>query len=168
MISLQKYDILLIGDKRMQKKKNKTNNLDMKFIKNKKNIIIIITIIITIFTCVKLNRRSLAEKEGLIYNSNKSFTKEQKVKGIKFKNIKCTYDGKSSLISYTIFNDTKKKIYLKNYDVYVKDKNKRTLTKIAANVMQTVYPKKEVKMANQVVGVDLTNAHYLELKLRTE
>ena len=166
MISLQKYDILLIGDKRMQKKKNKTNNLDMEFIKNKKNIIIIVVIILVIFTCIKINRRNLVEKDGLIYNSNKSFTKEQKVKGIVFKNIKCTYDGQNSLISYIMVNDTKEKIDLKNYDVYVKDKNNVILTKIAANVTQTLLPKKEVEMANQVIGVDLTNDYYLELKLR--
>ena len=58
----------------MQKKKNKTNNLDMEFIKNKKNIIIIVVIILAIFTCIKLNRKNLVEKDGLIYNSNKSFT----------------------------------------------------------------------------------------------
>ena len=63
-------------------------------------------------------------------------------------------------------NDTKEKIDLKNYDVYVKDKNNVILTKIAANVTQTLLPKKEVEMANQVIGVDLTNAYYLELKLR--
>ncbi len=150
----------------MQKKNNRNNKLDIKFIKNKKNIIIIIVIILAIFTCIKLNKRNLVEKDGLIYNSNKSFTKDQKVKGIVFKNIKCTYDGKNSLISYTMTNSTKEKINLKNYDIYVKDKKNVILTKISANVTQTIYPKKEIEMANQVIGVDLTNAYYLELKLR--
>lgn len=150
----------------MQKKNNRKNKLDIKFIKNKKNIIIIIVIILAIFTCIKLNKRNLVEKDGLIYNSNKSFTKDQKVKGIVFKNIKCTYDGKNSLISYTMTNSTKEKINLKNYDIYVKDKKNVILTKISANVTQTIYPKKEIEMANQVIGVDLTNAYYLELKLR--
>ena len=150
----------------MQKKNNRNNKLDIKFIKNKKNIIIIIVIILAIFTCIKLNKRNLVEKDGLIYNSNKSFTKDQKVKGIVFKNIKCTYDGKNSLISYTMTNSTKEKINLKNYDIYVKDKKNVILTKISANVTQTIYPKKEIEMANQVIGVDLTNAYYLELKLK--
>ena len=42
-------------------------------------------------------------------------------------------------------NDTKEKIDLKNYDVYVKDKDNKILTRIAANVTQTLLPKKEVE-----------------------
>ena len=163
LISLYKYDIILLGDKSMQNKNKKTNNI----IKNKK-IIIIIVIIIIILSCIKLNRNNTPKDDNLIYNNNKSFIKTQKVKGIVFKNIECSYDGKDSLLTYTIINDTKKKIYLKNYDVYVKDKHNTTITKIAANVTQTIKPKEELQMANQVVGVDLSKAYYLELKLKTK
>ena len=147
----------------------KTNNnkkKEIEFVKNKKNIIIVIAIILVILTCIKLNRNRIVEKDGVTYNNNKSFIKEQKVKGIVFKNIKCSYDGKNSLISYTMFNDTKEKIHLENYDIYVKDKNNVTLTKIAANITQTIEPKKGVDISNQVMGIDLTNAYYLELKVR--
>ena len=64
-------------------------------------------------------------------------------------------------------NETKKKIYLNNYDVIVKDKNNVRLTKIAAHITQTLAPKESLDMANQVVGIDLTNAYYMELKLNT-
>ena len=65
-------------------------------------------------------------------------------------------------------NETGKKIYLNNYDVIVKDKNNVKLIRISANVTQTLVPNEPVDMANQVVGVDLTNAYYMELKLNTK
>ena len=121
--------------------------------------VIILTVII-----VKLTTHG----DGITYNENESFVKTQEVKGIVFKNIKCTYDGKDSLISYTMVNETEKKIYLNKYDVIVKDKNNVHLTKITASVEQTLAPKKSLKMANQVVGIDLTKAYYMELKLNTD
>ncbi len=127
-------------------------------------IVVIILIIVGIFS-VTSNKKP---NDGLKYNNNKSFTKKQTVEGIVFKNIKCTYDGKNSLISYTMVNQTKESIYLNNYDIIVKDKNKEKLTKIAAHVTQTLSPKKSVDMANQVVGIDLTDAYYMELVINTE
>ena len=132
---------------------------------NKKYIIVPVVIIIIIIAFISTKRNTL--NDGLKYNNNKSFVKKQEVKGIIFKNIKCTYDGKDSLISYTMVNETKKKIYLNNYDVIVKDKNNVRLTKIAAHITQTLAPKESLDMANQVVGIDLTNAYYMELKLNT-
>ena len=66
-----------------------------------------------------------------------------------------------------MINKTKKDIYLNNYDVIVKDKNNVKLTRISAHVTQTFASKESVEMANQVVGVDLTSAYYMELKLNT-
>ncbi len=105
--------------------------------------------------------------DNIIYNNHRSFLKHQNKDGILFKNIKCAYDGKDSLITYIIVNDTDKKIDLNNYNVLIKDKSKTLITKIVANVEQTLEPGKEVKMANSVVGVDLTDAYYMELKLKT-
>ena len=123
---------------------------------------IIITIIL-VFIIIKNNK----SEDKIVYNKNESFVKTQSVEGRVFKNIKCSYDGKDSLLSYTMVNETEKKIYLNSYDVIVKDKKNVQLTKIAARVAQTFEPKKTVKMANQVVGVDLTDAYYMELKLNT-
>ncbi len=134
--------------------------------KNNKKYLLIPTIIIIIIIAI-IAVKDKTPNDGLKYNKNKSFIKKQEVKGIIFKNIKCTYDGKDSLISYTMINETKKKIYLNNYDVIVKDKNNVRLTKIAAHVTQTLDPKESVDMANQVVGIDLTNAYYMELKVNT-
>ncbi len=133
----------------------------------KKFLLILIAIFVIILICIIV---SLIGPSGdkIVYNKNESFVKTQKVKGIVFKNIECTYDGKDSLISYTMVNDTDKKIYLNKYDVIVKDKNNVRLTKIAPSVKQTLSPKKSLKMANQVVGVDLSKAYYMELKLNTD
>ena len=143
----------------MKKKKDKSRF-------NKKYLLILVAIvaIIIVFFIVKSNTTN----DGLKYNKNKSFIKTQKVEGIIFKNIKCTYDGKNSLISYTMINKTKKNIYLNNYDIIVKDKNNVKLTRISAHVTQTLAPKESVDMANQVVGVDLTGAYYMELKINTK
>lgn len=143
----------------------KKNKKKKKF--NKKYLLIPVLIIIIgiiIFLIIKRNNPD----DGLKYNNNKTFIQKQKVQGIVFKNIKCTFDGKNSLISYTMINKTKNKIYLNNYDIIVKDKNKVKLTRISAHVTQTLAPKESVEMANQVVGVDLTGAYYMELKLNTK
>lgn len=125
-------------------------------------IIFIIIIILIVALILLLTHKS---DDGLKYNKNKSFVSKQEVEGIVFKDIKCTYDGKNSLISYKMVNNTNKKIYLENYDVIVKDKNNNRLTRISAHVTQTLKAKESVEMANQVVGIDLSDAYYMELKL---
>ena len=148
-----------------------------KFIKSinfdKKLLLIIpaIIIMISFFIIIKKNTTSSNVKNSISndgYKYNNNFIKKQKVDGIVFKNIKCTYDGSNSLISYTMVNETKKDIYLDNYDIIVKDKNNEKLTKISAHVTQTFKSKESVEMANQVVGVDLTDAYSMELKLNKE
>ncbi len=147
------------------RRKNKKKNIINK--KNRKYLLIPVIIIIIIILAI-IVVRDKTPNDGLKYNKNKSFIKKQEVKGIIFKNIKCTYDGKDSLISYTMVNETKNKIYLNNYDVIVKDKNNVRLTKIAAHITQTLAPKESLDMANQVVGIDLTDAYYMELKINTD
>lgn len=152
-------------------KSKKNNNRETNNIGNKTTYILLlviigitIAIILAFYTVYNNNNKT---NDGLVYNKNKSFIKTQKVKGILFKDIKCSYDGKNSLISYTITNVTKDNIYLNNYDIIVKNKNKIQLTKIAADITQTLEPNKSVQMANQVVEIDLTDAYYMELKLNT-
>jgi hypothetical protein len=135
----------------------------------KKYILIIIAIIfvILLFVCIK-KCTSNNKDDGLKYNTNKSFIKEQKKDGIVFKNIKCTYNGEYSDISYTMVNETKDTIYLNNYDIIVKDKDKKRLTKIAAHINEKLVPNKSLDWVDRVVGIDLTDAYYMELKLNTE
>ena len=129
--------------------------------------VLVIILVVTII-CIKSCHHKDTLDDGLKYNNNKSFTKKQKVEGIVFKNIKCTYDGENSDISYTIVNDTSKDIYLNNYDIIVKDKNNNRLTKIAAHITETLKPKESLDWVDRVVGVDLTDAYYMELKLNTK
>ena len=126
----------------------------------------IIVVIVLIAITLGIDRTS---SDGLKYNKNKSFTKNQEVEGILFSNIKCAYDGNDSLISYTMVNGTSKKIYLDNYDIIVKDNQVVgvKLNKIAAHITQTIEPNETIEMANQVVGIDLTDAKYMELILDT-
>ena len=131
-----------------------------------KYLIIVLVVVILIVALILLFTHK--SDDGLKYNKNKSFVSKQEVEGIVFKDIKCTYDGKNSLISYKMVNNTKKKIYLENYDVIVKDKNNNRLTRISAHVTQTLKAKESVEMANQVVGIDLSDAYYMELIVNTK
>ena len=140
------------------------NNNSIKF--DKKYLLIIVLLIIIVLAFISVNNKN--QNDGLKYNKNSSFTKSQKVKGIVFKNIECTFDGKDSTISYTMVNENKKKIYLNNYDVIVKDKNNNRLTRIAAHFTDTIAPNKSLDRVDKVVGVDLTDAYYMELKLNTK
>ena len=133
------------------------------------NIIIIgLVSLLLVFCLVKLvSNDSKPTDSNLKYNKNKTFIKQQKIDGIAFKNISCTYDGKHSLISYTIINETGKDIFLSNYDIIIRDKNKQPITKIVASYSENLPSKKKISMANSVVGTDLSNAYYMELKLKT-
>lgn len=162
------------------KKNNSTKNIgsrsntrsmsgSIKKRKIKKIYIIIICLIclLMFFGLIKLiGSNSKEVDDNLIYNKNKSFIKHQKINGIAFKDINCTYDGKNSLITYTIINETNKDIYLSNYDVIIRDKNKQIITKIVASYSENIPPKKKISMANSVIGVNLSNAYYMELKLK--
>ena len=106
--------------------------------------------------------------DNLVYNKNKSFLNDHKVIGIVFKDIKCTYDGNNSLITYKIVNTNNKKIDLYNYEILVKDKNKKVLTTIEFSYNNTIFPDEEIEISNSVVGVDLTDARYMNLKLNTK
>ncbi|MBR2833750.1 MAG: hypothetical protein IKE75_04935 [Bacilli bacterium] len=146
-------------DKRTPKKIKKEKKIKM-------IIVLLIIIILIIFVLIKIAPIKKQVNDNLIYNNNKSFIKQQKIDEIVFENIKCSYDGKDSLITYKISNNTNKKLTLSNYDIIVKDKNKVVITKIVASVGQELAPKKSIDMANSVVGVDLTNAYYMELEMK--
>ena len=128
--------------------------------------LLVIIGVIVIFKKDKTNK--INESDDLIYNSNDSFLKDHKVIGIVFKDIKCTYDGNNSLVSYTIVNETNKKINLYNYEIVIKDDNKNTLAKIEFNYNNSLLPNKEVQISNSVVGVDLSDARYMNLRLNTK
>ncbi|MBR2678608.1 MAG: hypothetical protein IKE63_04245 [Bacilli bacterium] len=167
--TVKKKESVKVPSKSVRNVRNQAAVKTKRTINVKRIIILLIVIILIIFALIKIvSKPDKKVTDKLVYNKNESFIKSQKIDGIVFKNINCSYDGKNSLISYTIVNETKKKINLSNYDVFVKDKKKVIITKIVANVQQELEPKKGVDMANSVVGVDLTDAYYLELKLKID
>ena len=167
--TVKKKESVKVPSKSVRNVRNQAAVKTKRTINVKRIIILLIVIILIIFALIKIvSKPDKKVTDKLVYNKNESFIKQQKIDGVVFKNINCSYDGKNSLISYTIVNETNKKINLSNYDVLVKDKNKVVITRIAANVQQRLEPKKGVDMANSVVGVDLTDAYYMELKLKIE
>ena len=144
------------------------NRRKKKLIKKRiRGIFILLLIIIIIIGSIKIFTKD-NNSDNLVYNKNKSFLKKQKVQGIVFKDIKCTYDGKDSLISYVIVNKTKKKVNLNNYEIIVKDKNKKMMTKIVFSYNNDLLPNKEVEISNSVRGIDLSDARYMDLKLNSK
>ena len=135
-------------------------------------VIVLLCVLVVIAFLIIINKKdksnNLVDSDTAIYNKNNSFLKDHNVTGIVFKDIKCTYDGKNSLITYTIVNTTNKKINLYNYEILVKDKNKKTLTNIEFNYNNSLFPNEEVKISNSVIEVDLTNAYYMNLKINTK
>ncbi len=147
--------------KKIKKGKIKKKNLTILTI----GLIIIILIPLIIYNNRNTNNNKIKK---IIYNKNKSFTKEQTIEGIIFSDIKCSYDGKNSLISYNITNQTDKEINLKNYKVLVKDKKGTIITNIFIDFNRKIPPKEKMTYKNSIVGVDLSNAHSMELKLNTK
>lgn len=137
---------------------------------NKKLLVIVAIVLLCLLVIIgPIKIFTSEEKEDdLIYNKNKSFLIKHEVIGIVFKDIKCTYDGKNSLLTYKIVNTTDKKIDLYNYEILVKDKNKKVLTTIEFSYNNSLLPNKEVEISNSVVGVDLSDARYMNLKLNTK
>ena len=128
------------------------------------SIILIFLISIIYYSNNNTNNNNIKK---IIYNKNKSFTKEQTIEGIIFSDIKCLYDGKNSLISYNISNQTDQDINLNNYKVLVKDKKGTIITNIFINFSKKIAPKEKMIYKNSVVGVDLSDAYSMELKLNT-
>ena len=84
---------------------------------NKKHLIIVVVIIIIIIVLALIRINHKTPDDGLKYNKNKSFTKTQTVKGIVFKNIKCTFDGKVSLKGLEVYDN----IYIADGVLYLKE-----------------------------------------------
>ncbi len=101
----------------------------------------------------------------ITYNKNESFQQKQVKNDLTFDNIKCSYDGKDSLISYTITNETDKEINMKNYEVLVKDENDNVITRIFINFNGKLAPREKKEALNSVLNTDLTNAKKMELNI---
>ena len=138
--------------------------------KDKKIIIIlsIIAIILIIIGINKFNNNSNTNKTNtknkIEYNTNKNFTEDKNIDNISFTNIKCSYDGKNSLLEYTITNNKDTSIILNEYELIIKDKDNNILAIIAPVLEQEILPNTSYE-ASDAIDIDLTKANTLELKL---
>ncbi|MBR3198478.1 MAG: hypothetical protein IKG27_00525 [Bacilli bacterium] len=166
------------GKRRVYSKKNDMQNTRvMRNIKisnenkliNLKNIVISLTIIVFIIFMILVFIKLTSgpkKNDNLTYNKNKSFVKTQKIDGLIFKNIKCSYDGKNSLITYSVVNNTGKETELSNYNIIVKDKNNVPITKIAVGTGKKIKPKQTEIMTHSIIGADLSDAYSMQLELK--
>ena len=138
--------------------------------KNKKTYILLsiaILLIAILFFIKNQNNNNLQEKKIMIYNQNETFLQKQEEQGITFDDFQCYYDGEKSLISYVISNQTENTIKLNNYEVLVKDKDNNTISTIFVDANIELAPSQQKIGKNTVIGVDLSNAHKMELNLKT-
>ena len=151
----------------MKKEKVETKkSTDLKFIIAVIIIIILLGLIIWI-TFIKVNTSNnepKKEEPKIKYNTNENVVKDKEVNGILFTNIKCSFDGEYSIINYTIVNNTKETINLKEYEVIIKDKDGTIIAIISPNLDENIEPGKTRDTGN-AINIDLTKAYSMELNL---
>ena len=151
----------------MKKEKVETKkSIDLKFIIAVIIIIILLGLIIWI-TFIKVNTSNnepKKEEPKIKYNTNENVVKDKEINGILFTNIKCSFDGEYSIINYTIVNNTKETINLKEYEVIIKDKDGTILAIISPNLDEDIEPGKTRDTGN-AINIDLTKAYSMELNL---
>ena len=151
----------------MEKEKKKNGGLNNTLIIIILAIILLVAAGIGIFTSMngsKKNNKTKEDKQEVQYNTNEDVVKDKEVNGILFTNIKCSYDGNMSLITYTIVNHTGETINLKEYEVMVRDKDGNLLAVIAPNLDEDIAPEASVDAGN-AINIDLSNAFSMELNL---
>lgn len=102
--------------------------------------------------------------ENVIYNDNKDVIGDKEIKDVTFTNIECSFDGFSSLLSYTITNNSKKSIILKDYELIIKDKDDNILAIMVPGDNSELKPKESIDIGN-AIDINLTKASKLELRL---
>ena len=110
--------------------------------------------------------KKITDNKKIIKNKNKSFKKTKTIKNVTFSDIKCTFDGKDSLIKYVVSNRTDKKIHIDKYEALIKDKNKVLLTRILVDFSKDLNPGEKKAASDLVVGLDLTNAAYIDIEFK--
>ena len=105
-------------------------------------------------------------KEHLKYNTNKKFLADKKVEDLSFENIKCSYDGSDSILSYIIVNNSDKTVHLDEYEIVIKDDKDKVLATINPNYDYDLEAKAKFETSNSV-SVDLTKASKLDITLHS-
>ena len=132
---------------------------------NEKRIIfLVVLVIIAVFAFIRIGNFKKVENDNYTYNKNRSFLKKKEISGITFNSIECYYDGHDSFIKYVIANNTKEDIYLKKYDILVKDDKENIISTISVDFSQNLKSGDRMTYKNQIVGVDLSNAKTMEIK----
>ncbi|MCI6265923.1 MAG: hypothetical protein MR598_03640 [Erysipelotrichaceae bacterium] len=102
------------------------------------------------------------QNETVEYNNNPQITEEKNINNIIFTDIKCSYDGTYSLLTYKIINKTNQTIKLEEYEIIIKDKNNNILANISPSISQELKPQDEIETGN-AIDIDLREAYSLEL-----
>ena len=132
-------------------------------------VMIIISIVVGVVS-YNLGKKSIPkikekkEEPTIKYNTNEGIVKDKEINGILFTNIECAYDGNISLITYTIKNNTKETINLKEYEVNIKDKEGKLLAIMSPNLDKEIAPGESFDTGNSI-DIDLSNAYSMELNL---
>lgn len=104
------------------------------------------------------------QTENIIYNDNKDVTSDKEIDNVIFTNIECSFDGFSSLLTYTITNNNKKSIVLEDYELIIKDKDDNILAIMVPGDTSKLKSKESIDIEN-AIDIDLTKAFKLELRL---
>lgn len=126
--------------------------------------VFILALVITGVIFFKKNTDTAINDSDIKYNRNENFLEKQEVGGLRFDDIKCTYDGKVSLLTYKITNITDHEISLTSYEVNVKNKKGEVLTTINLNLETKLNASKSIDIANEV-NIDITDAYTMEIKI---
>ena len=107
------------------------------------------------------NTNKQIDDSSIVVNKNKSFVKEQEVKGLVFKNIEASYDGESSMLSYSIVNESNETIHMGSFILTIKDKNGNEITKIDYNYDYDIKPLEDYPTSH-FVSEDISNAYSID------
>ncbi len=144
---------------------NNDSNGDKKV---RKTLIIALVGFIVLGLVIFLASKSLSsdDKEHLEYNTNKKFLADKKIENLSFENIKCSYNGSDSILSYVIVNESDKTVHLDEYEIVIKDDKDKVLATINPNYDYDLEAKAKFETSNSV-SVDLTKASKLDITLHS-
>ena len=126
-------------------------------------LIILICSTVTLFVLSKTKEPSKEASIEKIYNQNKSFIQKKEYQELIFDNIECSYDGKNSMLSYDIINQTNETIHLQCYNIDILDKNNNILTSIVLNLEEDIEAGKTRRINNEI-NINITNATQMVIK----
>ncbi len=114
--------------------------------------------------CGCQNKKEKIKKEETKINTNENVIKDQKVGKLELTNTSLiTKNGQSTLVT-VVTNNTKEKVLVKSFDIYVKDKDKKLITTLLGYVGEEV-PAGQSRTITSNVDRDLTQAYSVEYKI---